>query len=158
MLAQLDAHDAGPADAAVDQQAADVPEPDDVHLQQMLEEAGFTKEDLDYVNDWQLNMGHVDKFRRLLGVERRLLRFHLSVALPQLGYDDAGLVVHCAELGQYIVGLVKADDADDALDLGQLDEAQARLRQAMLDCVKKDDFNETQQRNNVDEAVKLTWA
>ena len=49
MLAQLDAHDAGPTDAAVDQQAADddVPEPDDVHLQQMLEEAGFTKEDLD---------------------------------------------------------------------------------------------------------------
>ena len=102
-------------------------------------------------------MGHVDKFRRLLGVERRQLRFHLSVALPQLGYDDAGLVVYCAELGQYIVGLVKADDADGALGLGQLDEAQARLRQAMLDCVKKDDFNETQQRNNVDEAVKLTW-
>ena len=143
MLAQLDAHDAGPTDAAVDQQAAGRAEPDDMLLQQMLEEAGFTKEDRDYVNDWQLNMGHVDKFRRLLGVERRQLRFHLSVALPQLGYDDAGLVVYCAELGQYIVGLVKADDADGALGLGQLDEAQARLRQAMLDCVKKDRFNET---------------
>ena len=53
-----------------------------MHLQLMLEEAGFTKEDLDYVNDWQLGPGHVDKFRRLLGVERRQLRFHLSVALP----------------------------------------------------------------------------
>lgn len=47
MLAQLDAHDAGPTDAAVDQQAAGRAEPDDMHLQQMLEEAGFTKEDLD---------------------------------------------------------------------------------------------------------------
>ena len=142
MPAQLDAHDAGPTDAAVDQQAAgqaaaddDVPEPDDMHLQQMLEEAGFTKDDLDYVNEWQLNMGHVDKFRRLLGVDRRRLRFHLSVALPQLGYDDAGLVVYCAKLGQYIVSLVKAD--------GQLDYGQAQLRQAMLDCFMDADFNQT---------------
>ena len=60
----------------------EVPEPPDMHLQLMLEEAGFTKEDLDQVNEWQLGPGHVDKFQRLLGVERRQLRFHLSVALP----------------------------------------------------------------------------
>ena len=101
----------------------------------MLEEAGFTKEDLDYVNDWQLNMGHVDKFQRLLGVNRPQLRFHLSEALPQLGYDDVGLVVYCAKLGQYIVSLVKAD--------GQLDYGQAQLRQAMLDCFMDADFNQT---------------
>ena len=35
----------------------DVPKPDDFQLQLMLEEAGFTKEDLDYINDWQLDPG-----------------------------------------------------------------------------------------------------
>ena len=70
MLAQLGETDAR-LDLLVDQQAArqaeadlvtvggddDVPKPDDFQLQLMLEEAGFTKEDLDYINDWQLDPG-----------------------------------------------------------------------------------------------------
>lgn len=61
MLAQLGETDARPTHV-VDQQAArqaeaDVPKPDDFQLQLMLEEAGFTKEDLDYINDWQLDPG-----------------------------------------------------------------------------------------------------
>ena len=45
--------------------------------------------------------------------------------------------MYCAELGQYIVALASTDDA------GEPDGSQAQLREAMLACVKKDDFNQT---------------
>ena len=47
--------------------------------------------------------------------------------------------MYCAELGQYIVAAVNTDIADGGR---QDDDAQAQLREAMLACVKKDDFNQ----------------
>lgn len=78
--------------------------------------------------------------------------------------------MYCAELEQYIVGVINADDAVDrdqhlvakesyseANEMIRDDDGQAQLRQAMLACFKKDDFNQTQQHKGVDVAVKLTW-
>lgn len=78
--------------------------------------------------------------------------------------------MYCAELEQYIVGVINADDAVDrdqhlvakesyseANEMIRDDDGQAQLRQAMLACFKKDDFNQIQQHKGVDVAVKLTW-
>ena len=83
--------------------------------------------------------------------------------------------MYCAELEQYIVGVINADDlvakesrqgssaaCQRHLDHSEAneirdDDGQAQLRQAMLACFKKDDFNQTQQHKGVDVAVKLTW-
>ena len=96
--------------------------------------------------------------------------------------------MYCAELEQYIVGVINADDlvtkesrqgssaacqrhldhseaneissasgTAKGVEMIRDDDGQAQLRQAMLACFKKDDFNQTQQHKGVDVAVKLTW-
>ena len=75
---------------------------DGEHLQEILKEAGFTKDDVDQVNEGQITKSLLHKFTCLLQCNNNKLVLFTTRLQPELKWDDAALIVFSVALDRYI--------------------------------------------------------
>lgn len=121
---------------------------DSDRLQEVLEKAGFCKDEVELINEHHFKQQeHLVKIRAVFAKTPDAFVFTENDCLSDSDEFETGITVFNDNQQKYIIAKINQDNM-------QVDQ---ELVESLLNCFTDDNFNLTQQRHNISETIKLTW-
>ena len=144
--------------------AADLDEfnDDSERMQDLLENAGFEKDEVEMINEHCFSaQEHLPKVMALFNqqqsseAEGRQFVFSESSEADEIEGIETGIVVFDLSSKHYIIAKIAPQEKQE--DAGSTISDTQQLKQRLLDCFSSSEFNGIQQMHNISETIKLTW-
>ena len=129
---------------------------DSERLQELLEKAGFDKDEIDTINDCYFSKEiHLPKIQALFNDTESLNQFSFTQSPENPSEEiESGIVVFENSTNKYILAKIVADT--NAVEEGSENSPNA-LKNKMLLCFANSEFNNVQRNSQISETIKLGW-